>query len=107
MTSEYEVKEAYASTYNYVTEEDIDILYSAAEKAYLDKAFPFSPEIIKVPENRPRAYDWIYDCMKELADKAGCSSMKSYSENGMSISWDKTGVSQGLLDRITPQAGIV
>lgn len=107
MTSEYEVKEAFASDYDYITEDDIDILYGVAEKTYLDKAFPFAPDIVKVPDNRPRAYDWIYECMKEISEKSGCSSMKSYSENGISISWDKTGVSQGLLDRITPQAGIV
>ncbi len=107
MQSEYEVKEAFASAYDYITEDDIDIIYGVAEKTYLDKAFPFAPDITKVPENRPRAYDWIYDCMKEISDKAGYSSMTHYSENGISITWDNSGVSKSLLDRITPQAGIV
>lgn len=106
MQSEYEVKEAFASAYDYDTD-DVDIIYSLAEKTYLDLAFPFDPDIETVPENRPRAYDWIYDCMREISDKSGYSSMTHYSENGISITWDKSGVSKGLLDRVTPKAGIV
>lgn len=107
MQNEYEVKEAYSASYGYVTNEDVNILYSLAEKTYLDLAFPFKPEITKIPENRPRAYDWIYDCMREISEKSGCSSMTSYSENGIAISWDKSGVSEGLLGRLVPQVGIV
>lgn len=107
MQNEFEVKEAFCATYNFVPTEDVDTLYSIAEKTYLDKAFPFEPDITTIPENRPRAYDWVYECMKEIADKSGCSSMTHYSENGISITWDKSGVSQGLLNRVTPKAGIV
>ncbi|MBO4733087.1 MAG: hypothetical protein J5662_01290 [Clostridia bacterium] len=107
MRNEFETKEAFQSAYNYVLNEDIETLYSIAEKAYLDRAFPFAPEITSIPENRPRAYDWIYECMREIAEKSGCSAMTHYSENGISITWDKSGISQGLLNRITPQAGIV
>ena len=69
MQNEFEVKEAFLATYEYVPNDDVDVLYSIAEKTYLDKAFPFAHDIVTVPENRPRAYDWIYECMKEIADK--------------------------------------
>ena len=107
MRNEYETKEAFQNTFNYVLSEDVDTLYEIAEKAYLDRAFPFAPNIMSIPENRPRAYDWVYECMREIAEKSGCSAMTHYSENGISITWDKSGISQALLNRITPQVGIV
>ena len=107
MQNEFEVKEAFAELYEYVSTEDIDVLYSIAEKTYLDRAFPFEPNITHIPDNRPRAYDWVYECMREISEKSGCSSMTHYSENGISITWDKSGVSQGLLDRVTPKVAIV
>lgn len=107
MQNEFEVKEAFEQAYGFVSPEDTDVLYSIAEKTYLDRAFPFSPEITHIPENRPRAYDWVYECMREIAEKSGCSSMTHYSENGISITWDKSGVSQGLLNRVIPQAAVI
>lgn len=106
MFNEAEVKTAFRKKYDYLNANEIDITYQTAIQTYLDIAFPFDASITKIPEDRPRAYAWVYDCMCEIIEKSGCSSMTSYSENGLSISWDSTGVSKGLKKRITPRAGV-
>ena len=106
MTSRLEVLSRFKNKYDYLSSTEIDALYDVAKTTYLDLAFPFEQDITDVPSDRPRAYTWIYDCMGEILERSGCSSMTSYSENGLSISWDRTGVSNGLLSRVTPKVGV-
>ena len=107
MKNEADVKSAFKKKYDYLTADEISTVYDVAVKTYLDVAFPFNAEIISIPEDRPRAWAWVYDCMGEILEKSGCSSMTAYSENGVSISWDKSGVSRSLLNRVVPKVGIL
>ena len=107
MTSKTEVIAKFKTKYDYLSAKEIDTIYDVAMTTYLDLAFPFEQTITEVPASRPRAYTWIYDCMAEILERSGCSSMSSYSENGLSITWDNTGISKGLLTRVTPKVGVV
>lgn len=107
MVNEAEVKDAFRKKYDYFTPEESNAIYEVALKTYLDIAFPFHPDIVTVPTSNPRGWTWVYECMGEIVEKNGCSSMTSYSENGLSISWDGSGVSKGLINRLTPKAGVL
>ena len=106
MTSEYEVKAAFQTQYDYLGCTEIEQIYATALNTYLDLAFPLQHDVVNVPVNRPRAWQWIYDCMVEILERSGCSSMTAYSENGLSISWDNTGLSNSLRGRIIPMVGV-
>lgn len=107
MINEAEVKYAFKQKFDYFTADEVNNLFDVAVKTYLDNAFPFHPEMIAIPKDHPRAWAWVYECMGEIVERNGCSSMTSYSENGLSISWDSSGVSKTLLNRIMPRVGVV
>lgn len=106
IANEYMAKTAIKGKYDYLSKPEIDSLFDTAKNTYLSLAFPFAPELMEIPYDRPRAYQWIYDCMEELLEKEGCASMSSYSENGLSITWDGgSGISKSLKAQIVPKAG--
>ena len=107
MRSESEVKAVFRTKYGYLTSTEVNAVYDTALNTYLEMAFPFEPTLTTIPADRPRAWTWVYDCMNEIMERSGCSSMTEYSENGLSIKWDRAGISKGLLSRITPKVGVV
>lgn len=57
----------------------------------------------------PKRYDyWLVLCAKELYNKFGTEGLLSYSENGLSISYDQASsiVSPSLCCKIIPSAGV-
>lgn len=81
-----------------------DILYDA-KYTYLRLVYPYNPEIEELPNDRARA--WQTKCAIELYNLDGQSNLKSYSENGLSESYDKAGLSQDLLNELPPaKAGV-
>ena len=104
-TKEQETKFSLRKKYEYLTIPEIDSLYSIAETIYLDRAYPFDKSIEKIPESEKRAFNWIFMCVEEMLRKGECSSAKSYSENGMSITYENAGVSESLLKMIMPKVG--
>lgn len=57
-------------------------------------------------EQKEKAYKkyemWLIDCAEEMVSKMGISNAISYSENGISITFDSSGISKGLKDEIVP-----
>lgn len=110
MSSYTALTEDFQKEYPYLSKDDIIRLFKRAEGLYLDLAFPFDHSVDSVASivcSRPRALNWIRDCMIELLERSGCSSAVGYSENGLSFSFDGATVSDRLLSRIKPVVGVV
>ena len=88
--------------YSHITIEEIEIMIECAKDILLDTLYPFNQEITEIP---PRKVTWIYRCVLEQIERKGMSSVVSYSENGISISFDKSQVSETLIGEIVPNAG--
>lgn len=106
LKDENEVIESFKVAYPYLQEEEYKVIYGRALVAYLDLAFPYDTNLVEVPKSRPRAYQWIYDCMVEIIERDGASSLTGYSENGLSMSWDSSQISSGLRSRIVGKVGV-
>lgn len=50
-------------------------------------------------------YNWQLRCSVELYDMAGASNIASYSENGLSWTKFKSGLSQDLINELMPKVG--
>ena len=101
-----DVISAFVQKYPYLEYDEVLDIYSSALCTYIDLTYPFEPNMFEVPENNPRIYQWIYDCMNEIVERNGVSSLTAYSENGMSWTWDSSGISEGLRKRIVPKCGV-
>lgn len=101
-----DVISAFVQKYSYLEYDEVLDIYSSALCTYIDLTYPFEPNMFEVPENNPRIYQWIYDCMNEIVERNGVSSLTAYSENGMSWTWDSSGISEGLRKRIVPKCGV-
>lgn len=93
--------------YTYLSVEEIERLYQKALGFYCDIAYPFDYTIVAIPETRPRAVKWVRDCMVEILERNGCSSVVAYSENGMSMDFGVSEISAGLRSRLVPCVGNV
>lgn len=98
-----EIMSRFESKYE-IDQEDLCSLYLQAKNAYLEAAFPFEHSITEIPENRPRAWQIVYECMEYIYERTGYSACTGYSENGVSIKWDTGGVSSFLTKKIMPKA---
>lgn len=97
---------SFVKKYDYFEYDEVLDIYSQALYTYIDLAYPFDRNMFDVPEDNPRIYQWIYDCMNEIVERNGTSSLTAYSENGMSWTWDSSGISEGLKKRIVPKCGV-
>lgn len=76
-----------------------------AKQKYLNLVFPFNKEITELPNDRAR--EWQTKCAIELYNLAGDENLTSWSENGVSESYDRAGLSQDLLNELPPaRAGV-
>ena len=76
-----------------------------AKNRYLNLVYPFDREITELPDDRAR--NWQTDCAIELYNLDGDENLTSYSENGLSESYGKAGLSEGLLSELPPaKAGV-
>lgn len=98
------MKDEFQNEHDYLSEDEVDRLYNKALGIYLDISFPYAHEIVAIPETRPRAVGWVRDCMQEILERNGVNA-RSYSENGLSIVYDATMISNGLRARLVPLAG--
>ena len=77
-----------------------------AKQRYLRLVYPFNKEMTELLDDR--AIDWQTKCAIELYNLAGDENLTSYSENGLSESYAKAGISQDLLNELPPpQAGVI
>ncbi len=99
---------AVKSKYSYLSDDEAQLYINRAKSILVEQLYPadisVSYDTYVVP---PRFDMWILDCVDELIERAGISSLTAYRENGVSYSWEKSGVSNGLLQRIQRKAGTV
>lgn len=82
-----------------------EIKLEDAKYEYLRLVYPFNPEIDKLPNDR--AKNWQTKCAIELYNGMGQEKVISYSENGLSESYEKSGLSKDLLNELPPaKAGV-
>lgn len=87
-------------------DEVFKIKLKRAKQRYLRLVYPFDKEITELPDER--AKDWQTKCAIELYNLAGDENLMSYSENGLSESYARAGISQDLLNELPPpQAGVI
>lgn len=76
-----------------------------AKQRYLNLVYPFDKEMIDLPNDRAR--EWQTKCAIELYKLAGNENLTSWSENGVSESYARAGLSQDLLNELPPaKAGV-
>ena len=97
----------FKNKYEYMDNSDIELLYEIACDIYVNTRYPFA-EIYEVQQKDLLKHPtWFLRCMQEMIDKEGISNVIGYSENGVSVTFDKTGLSQSLLDEIVGEAGVI
>lgn len=99
----YEIADKILKRYPHLELEDIEDMIDCAKDILLSTLYPFDEDIVEIP---PRKATWIYRCVIEQIEKIGATSSIAYKENGIQINFDKTQVSQGLLNEILPVVGI-
>ena len=99
---------AVKSKYSYLSDDEAQLYINRAKSILVEQLYPadisVSYDTYVVP---PRFDMWILDCVDELIERAGISSLTAYRENGVSYSGGKSGISDGLLQRIQRNAGTV
>ena len=103
------VLETLINKYSYMKEEDVELFLTKAKAIAVDKLYPhdLSVNYLTFDWTNPRFDMWLIDCVDELIERIGISSVTSYKENGMSWTFDRAGVSQALLDRLPSNIGII
>lgn len=88
------------------SEDDIfKIKLEDAKYEYLRLVYPYNPEIEELPNDR--AKNWQTKCAIELYNSMGDENVIQYSENGLSETKAKAGLSQDLLNALPPaKAGV-
>lgn len=77
-----------------------------AKNTYLRLVFPYDYSIDELPNDR--AKDWQTKCAIELYNLGDDIGLISYSENGLSETRAKAGLSQDLIDELPPaKAGVI
>ena len=99
---------AVKSKYSYLSDDEAQLYINRAKSILVEQLYPadisVSYDTYVVP---PRFDMWILDCVDELIERAGISSVTAYRENAVSYNWGKSGISDGLLQRIQRNAGTV
>lgn len=90
-----------------IPEENNDmLLYDFLEQAkniIMARRFPFGTELAEV---EPQYADLQLRIAVELYNKQGAEGESAHSENGISRTYENAGISQSLLDEITPRCGV-
>lgn len=104
-----DLKNEIKSKYAYLEDREVDLFINRAKAIAIDQLYPndLSVNYLEFQWTNPRFDMWLLDCVDELVERVGLSSVTSYKENGMSWTFDRAGVSQSLLDRLPRQVGII
>ena len=99
---------AVKSKYSYLSDDEAELYINRAKSILVEQLYPadisVSYDTYVVP---PRFDMWILDCVDELIERSGISSVTAYRENGVSYNWGKSGILDGLLQRVQRNAGTV
>ncbi len=89
------------SSKDFIFKEKLD----EAKYKYLELVYPYDTEIDELPNNRARK--WQSKCAIELYNLIGNENVIQYSENGLSETYSKAGISKDLLNELPPpKAGV-
>lgn len=95
--------------FSYMREEDIEYFANIAKETLANTLSPSPLKPIEmekyiVPSNRQ---GWVARAVIEMIEREGISSAAAYSENGLSITFDRPQVSQALISELTSDVGII
>lgn len=95
--------------YDYMDFDEVRLLLNKAKSIAVEQLYPndLSVNYLNFAFDNPRFEMWLLDCVDELVERMGISSVTSYKENGISWTFDRAGVSQSLLDRLPRNVGII
>lgn len=96
--------------YDYMKVDEVRLLVNRAKAIAIDQLYPNDLSVNYLNfkfEEFPRLDMWLLDCVDEIVERAGISSVTSYRENGMSWTFDRAGVSQALLDRLPRNISVI
>jgi hypothetical protein len=79
----------------------------SAKAIYLSLRFPYTPDNQLPAEVEQRYQDWQYRAALEIYSKAGAEGQSVHSENGISRTWDSSGISESLKREIVPKCGVI
>lgn len=92
--------------YPHLEEEDIEIYHEGAKEVLLHLLFKSTYKITQ--KQKETAFEnykmWILKCMQEYIERDGNTSALHYSENGISVTFDRSQLSKALIDEIVPLA---
>ena len=91
--------------YPYIPTNIINRMANNAVSILLDTLYPFD-ESKTMSDIPARKENWVTRCVEEQIERKGMTSAIGYSENGINWKFDRTQVSQGLIDEIIPKGGI-
>lgn len=101
-------KSAVKTKYSYLSDDEINLYINRAKSILVEQLYPADISVSYDTYIVPPRFDmWILDCVDELIERDGISSLTAYRENGVSYNWGKSGISNGLLERIQRNAGTV
>ena len=95
--------------YDYMDFDEVRLLLNKAKSIAVEQLYPndLSVNYLNFDFDNPRFEMWLLDCVDELVERMGISSVTSYKENGISWTFDRAGVSQSLLDRLPRNIGVI
>lgn len=103
-----EAQKYFKKKYPYIETMDLEFLEGRAKEILVHLLFKSHTTTTK--EQKEYAYKeypfWIMACMQEMLERMGCTSALSYKENGISITFDQSQLSQGLINEIVPIANV-
>lgn len=91
---------------NSCLDEDFKDCLEDAKFRYLRLVYPFNRKITELPDEQ--AQNWQTRCAIELYNLDGDENLISCSENGLSETYARAGISQDLLNELPPpEAGVI
>lgn len=95
--------------YPHIDRDDLDVLVEQAKEILINLSFK-SQTIISSDKRAivlERHKYWILRCVNEMIERMGITSVISYRENGISITFDSSQLSSSLISEIVPCAKII
>lgn len=103
ITEEQQIAEMRQEITDNVEDTILQKLLKRAKNRYLSLVYPFNRTITELPDDRAR--EWQTQCAIELYNLDGDENLTSYSENGLSETYARAGLSQDLLNELPPPFG--
>lgn len=102
-----QLKKNFRKRYNYLSFEEVNDIYQDALDYYLSLAYPLNHSITEIPEERLGDLRYIRILMRNILERAGCTSAVAYSENGLSYTLDGTLFDDKIAKLIIPQGKVI